>query len=148
MFKISQIFKNHHDLKSLLKETDNRQALQQYWSAIAPEFSKFSYVLAWDQETLTLAVASGAVASKIRLMEAQLLRRFQDFYQNSQKIKGLNLSAIKVKVQVKSRHQIRHKRIKAPSNRALGTLEACAEQVRNPALESALRQFIARQRSK
>jgi hypothetical protein len=49
-------------------------------------------------------------------------------------------------VQVKSRPQSKHKRIKAPSNRALNTLETYANKVDNPALEAALRHFIDRQR--
>lgn len=146
MFKVNQIFKHHRDLKPLLEEADDRQQLQQCWSAVAPEFSRLSHVLALHDGALTIAVQSGAVASRIRLMEAQLLRKIRDFCQNSQKIKGLNLNAIKVKVQVKSRPQSKHKRIKAPSNRALHTLEAYANTVNNPALEAALRHFIDHQR--
>lgn len=146
MFKVNQIFKHHHDLKPLLQEADDRQQLQQCWSAVAPEFSRLSHVLALYDGTLTIAVQSGAVASRIRLIEAQLLRNIRDFCQNSRKIKGLNLSAIKVKVQVKSRPQSKHKRIKPPSNRALNALETYANEVNNPALETALRHFIDHQR--
>ncbi len=146
MFKINQIFKHHHDLKPLLQEADDRQQLQQCWSAVAPEFSRFSHVLAFHDGALTIAVQSGAAASRIKLIETQLLQKIRDFCQNSRKIKGLNLSAIKVKVQVKSRPQSKHKRIKAPSNRALNTLETCANEVNNPALEAALRHFIDQQR--
>ena len=146
MFKINQIFKHHHDLKPLLQEADDRQQLQQCWSAVAPEFSRFSHVLALHDGALTIAVQSGAAASRIRLMETQLLQKIRDFCQNSRKIKGLNLNAIKVKVQVKSRPQSKHKRIKAPSDRALNTLEAYASEANNPALEAALRHFIDQQR--
>ncbi|SDK81478.1 Protein of unknown function [Methylophilus rhizosphaerae] len=146
MLKIKQIFTRHHDLQPLLQEASDRQQLQQLWSAVAPEFSTLSQVLAAEHGILTIGAYSGAVASKIRLLEAGLLRKIQDFCQKSQQIKGLNLSAIKVKVQVKSRHQSRHKRIKSPSNQALNTLESCAGQINNPALEAALRHFIAHQR--
>lgn len=146
MFKINQIFKHHQDLKPLLQEADDRQQLQTCWSAVAPEFSRLSHVLAFSDGALTIAVQSGAVASRIRLMETQLLRKIRDFCQNSRKIKGLNLNAIKVKVQVKSRQQSKHKRIKAPSDHALSTLETCANQVNNPALQAALRHFIDQQR--
>lgn len=146
MLKINQIFTNHHDLKPLLNEVNHRQQLQQLWSAAAPELSKFSQVLAVENGTLTIGAQSGAVASKIRLLEAGLLRKLRDLCQNSQKINGLNLNAIKVKVQVKSGFQTRHKRIKSPSNRALATLETCADQIDNPALEAALRHFIDQQR--
>lgn len=146
MFKLNQIFKHHHDLKPLLQEADDRQQWQQCWAAVAPEFSRFSHVLALHDGTLTIAVQSGMVASRIKLLESQLLQRIRDFYQNSRKIKGLNLSAIKVKVQVKSRPQSRHKRIKAPSERALDTLEHYASEANNPALQAALRHFIDHQR--
>jgi hypothetical protein len=146
MLKINRIFTNHHDLKPLLQEANDRQQLQQLWSAVAPEFSTLSQVLAFEHGTLTIGAYSGAVASKIRLLEAGLLRKIQDFCQKSQKIKGLNLSAIKVKVQVKSRPKTKQKRIQSPSNQALNTLENCADQIDNPALENALRHFIDRQR--
>jgi hypothetical protein len=146
MLKINRIFTHHHELKPLLKEANDRQQLHQIWSAVAPEFSKFSQVLALEQGTLTIGAYSGAVASKIRLLEAGLIQKIRDFCQNPQKINGLNLIAIKVKVQVKSGSQSKHKRIKSPSNQALQTLESCADQIKNPALEAALRHFIERQR--
>ena len=146
MLKIKQIFNRHHDLQPLLQEASDRQQLQQLWAAVAPEFSMFSQVLAVEHGLLTIGAYSGAVASKIRLMEAGLLQKIQDFCQKSQQIKGLNLNAIKVKVQVKSRQQSRHKRIKSPSNQALQTLESCAEHIDNPALQAALRHFIDHQR--
>lgn len=146
MFKINQIFKHHQALKPLLQEADHRQQLQQCWTAVAPEFSRLSHVLALQEGALTIAVQSGAVASRIRLMETQLLRKIRDFCQNSQKIKGLNLNAIKVKVQVKSRPAPKTKRIQAPSSQALTALERCAKQIDNPALEAALMDFIDHQR--
>lgn len=79
MFKINQIFKHHHNLKPLLQEADDRQQLQQCWSAVAPEFSRFSHVLALHDGTLTIAVQSGAAASRIKLMETQLLQKILEF---------------------------------------------------------------------
>lgn len=146
MFKINQIFKHHQALKPLLQEADDRQQLQQCWSAVAPEFSRLSHVLALQEGALTIAVQSGAVASRIRLMETQLLRKIQEFSQNSRKIKALNLNAIKVKVQVKSRPPSKTKRIKSPSKHALTALERCAKQIDNPALEAALLEFVDHQR--
>jgi hypothetical protein len=49
-------------------------------------------------------------------------------------------------VQVKSRPIPKQKRIQSPSDQALNTLQACADQIENPALEAALRHFIDRQR--
>ncbi|MGP1716215.1 MAG: DciA family protein [Methylophilus sp.] len=146
MLKINRIFNHHHELKPLLDEAFDRQQLQQLWSVVAPELSKLSQVLAVEDGILTIGAQSGAVASKIRLLETGLIRRIGDFCENSQKIKGLNLSAIKVKVQVKSRPPAKQKRIQSPSNQALNTLEACADKIENPALEAALRHFIDRQR--
>lgn len=146
MLKINRIFTHNHELKPLLEEAYDRQQLQKLWSAVAPELSKLSQVLAVEHGILTIGAQSGAVASKIQLLETGLIRRIEDFCQNSQKIKGLNLSAIKVKVQVKSRLKPKQKRIKSPSNQALSTLEACADKIENPALEAALRHFIDRQR--
>lgn len=146
MFKINQVFNRNNTLKPLLQEADHHQQLQQLWVLAAPEFCAYSQVLALNQGTLLIGANSGAVASRIRLTEASLIRKIQEFCQKSKKIKGLNLISIKVKVQVKSQPAEKRKRIKPPSSKALSTLEACADTVENPALQSALRNFIRHQR--
>jgi len=146
MHKINQIFKQHHTLNHLLTEADLRAWWQQCWATVSPELAKLSQVLAVQEGVLVIAAHSGAVASKIKLLEKPLLQKLREIQQNSRKIKGLNLNAIKVKVQVKSQPLPRKKRILAPSQQALTHLESCAAQVNNPALQQALRQFIKHQR--
>lgn len=146
MHKINQIFKQHHSLNHLLAEADQRAWWQQCWSSVSPELSRLSQVLAIEDGILVIAASSGAVASRIKLLEKPLLEKLREMLQNSRKIKGLNLNAIKVKVQVKSQPAPRKKRIQAPSKQALTHLQTCAEQVNNPALQQALRQFIKHQR--
>lgn len=146
MFKINQVFNNHSGLKPLLQEAEHHQRLQQLWSLAAPEFSAHTQVIGLDHETLIVGAYSGAIANRIRLLCPSLLARAQEICQKSRQIKGLNLNAIKVKVQVKSPTPVKRKQIKPPSGKALNTLETCAEHIENPALQAALRQFIRHQR--
>ncbi|HEY0906653.1 MAG TPA: DciA family protein [Methylophilus sp.] len=146
MFKLNQIFSNDAKLKTLLREANHLQQLQQLWAEIAPEFRAFSQVLSLDQGVLLVATPSAAAASRIKLLETTLLNRANTSEQKSRKIKGLNLNAIKVKVQVKSLPTVQHKRIQPPSSTALTALQTCADQLENPALQQALRNFIKHQR--
>lgn len=148
MHKINQIFKHHQQLTPLLAEADQRAWWQQCWLSVSPELARLSQVLAIENGVLVIAVSSGAVASRIKLLEQPLLQKLRERLQNSRKIKGLNLNAIKVKVQVKSMPVVRKKRIQAPSKQALSQLEQCAAQINNPALQQVLRQFIKHQRQR
>lgn len=146
MFKINHIFRNHQALKPLLLEADSRERLQQLWQLTAPEYQHLSQVLALEHGQLILHVASGAVASRIKLLEATLVTKLHDFNRKTSKIKGLNLNAIKVKVQVKSQPKAKQKRIQAPSSHALSALANCADTIENDALKQALQRFIRHQR--
>lgn len=146
MFKINQVFHQHSGLKPLLHEAEQHQRLQQLWLLAAPEFAAHSQAQSLDEGTLVISAYSGAIANRIRLLSPTLLLKIQEISQKSRQIKGLNLNAIKVKVQVKSPPPVKRKQIRPPSRQALSTLEACAEHIENPALQAALRQFIRHQR--
>lgn len=146
MYKINHIFRNHQALKPLLQEADSREQLQKLWGLTAPEYQHLSQVLALEQGQLILNVSSGAVASRIKLLESSLLLKLHDLNRKTSKIKDLNLNAIKVKVQVKSSPKPKQKRIQAPSSNALSTLSSCADTIENDALKQALQRFIHHQR--
>lgn len=148
MFKINQVFHRHDTLKPLLAQADQRQQWQRLWSQLAPEFGAYSQALALSDNILTVAAFSGMVANRIRLMEPELLRRFQEIRQKSKQINHLNLNAIKVKVQVKNMPTPRQKRIQPLSDPALQALQRCADTTGNPALQQALQGLLKHQRSR
>lgn len=148
MFKINQVFQQHDRLKPLLAEVENHVQWQQLWTAAAPEFSALSHVLTLSENTLMIAANSGMVANRIRLLEPELLRRMQQIIQKSRQIKGLNLIAIRVKVQVKNTPPVRRKRIQPLSHHAQQALQACAETIQNPALQHALTTLLKHQKQR
>lgn len=148
MFKLNQVFHQHDTLKPLLQQADQRQQWQRLWAQIAPEFGAYSQALALNDNILTVSASSGMVANRIRLLESELLRRFQEIRQKSKQIKGLNLNAIKVKVQVKNSPPARQKRIQPLSSQALQSLQRCADHTSNTALQQALNSLVKHQRQR
>lgn len=145
MFKINQVFSQHSELKPLLVEAEARQQLQQLWARVVPEFALHTQVLAWSSNILTITAFSGVVANRIRLLESELLRRLHENNQKSKQIKGLNLSAIRVKVQVKNAPQVRQKRIPPLSAKALQSLQQYANVTENSALQASLHRLLTHQ---
>lgn len=145
MFKLNEVFTTHDNLKPLLREAEFRSHIQQLWSNCVPEYAKYSHVISCKHGTLYIAAYSGALATRIKLQERALLTELQQLFQKSKQIKGLNLNAIKVKVQVKTTLAKPQKRIAPPSQYALSTLESCAKNIKNPDLQTVIRRFVRRQ---
>lgn len=145
MHKIHQVLQQHETLKPLLSQAHLRQQWQILWQQIAPEFRDISQALALSNGILTVAAYSGMIANRIKLQEAELLQRLYAFTQKTNKIKGLNINAIKVKVQVKNVPQKSKKRIQPLSNRAIQALSDCAEHTANMKLKSVLKTLIKHQ---
>lgn len=145
MHKIHQLLQQHEKLRPLLSEANLRQQWQMLWEQTAPEFRNLSEALALSEGILTVTAYSGIIANRIKLQESELLQRLHAFTQKSNKIKGLNISAIKVKVQVKNISLKSKKRIRPLSNRALQALSECAEHTANMKLKHALRTLIKHQ---
>lgn len=87
---------NQLPFASALKAHDQQSAFaQQVWEAIAPnELLSLTHALTIREDKLIIATAHNAVAAKVKLLTPNILTRLSKL--------NLNVTAIQVKVQVKS----------------------------------------------
>jgi hypothetical protein len=104
MRKINTLFSNNSQLSVLDKNLQLHQQLQQLWQAAAPVIlSTNSFASNLVNGQLTVYADSAIVASKIKLTQASLLTQLQNLQKIDPKLSDCKVTAIVVKVQVKSR---------------------------------------------
>ncbi|MDG1096295.1 MAG: DciA family protein [Methylophilaceae bacterium] len=87
----------------LVAQTDAHLSLQQFWQAIAPiAISQSSFASSLKDGLLTIHAHNSGVATKIKLTSSSLLTQLQNLQQEDPLYKRCKVTAIKVKVQVKS----------------------------------------------
>lgn len=110
------------------KET---QAAQNIWEAIAPDnLAKFSHASSIKNKQFTIFADNNTVAAKIKLFIPSLLIKLEK--------QGCEVTAIRVKVQVKSTSQTKPKAIKKLSAQAATDLHLLAEKLSGTPLGEAL----------
>jgi hypothetical protein len=113
----------------LVAQTDAHLRLQQFWQAIAPiAISQSSFASSLNDGLLTIYAHNSGVATKIKLTSASLLTQLQNLQKEDPLYKLCKVTAIKVKVQVKSEQ----KRLK-PTPRTISS--GAATTLRKLALE-------------
>lgn len=104
MRKINSLLNNNSELGALSGRLDVHTLLQQLWCAAAPALIvKSSHVATLDNGLLTIYADNAAVANKIKLTHASLLMQLQNLQKNTPTFRECKVTAIAVKVQVKSR---------------------------------------------
>ncbi len=104
MRKINAIFTDNNQVINLTKDVRTHQQLQQFWLAAVPKnLSQSSFVSSLNQGQITVYADSAIVANKIKLTQASLLTQMQDLQKNNPLFRECKVTAISVKVQVKSR---------------------------------------------
>ncbi len=117
-----------NELKAHLKNTEEAELL---WKNIAPEnLALLSKAINIKNQILNIATPSNAVAAKIKLITPNLL--------NSLKNQGYEVTAIQVKVQVKSDQPSRAKKPKIISQNAGSNLQNLATKLHGTPLGEAL----------
>ena len=102
----------HPELNALSSRTQQSQAAQKIWEAIAPtEVSKLSHASSIKNQQFTVFADNSVVAAKIKLLLPSLLIKLQK--------QECEVTAIRVKVQVKSTPQT-----KASTPRKLSAIAA------------------------
>ena len=103
MRKINTLFAANHHLEVLAKNVQAHQHLQQLWQAVAPKIlAQASHISSLSNKVLTVYADSAIVANKIKLTHASLLTQLENLQKNNPKFKECKVTAIVVKVQVKS----------------------------------------------
>ena len=103
MRKINALFSENSALNQLSKNVLAHQYLQQFWQAAAPKIlSQNSFASSLINGQLTVYGDSAIVANKIKLTQASLLTQLQNLQKTDPLYKDCKVTAIGVKVQVKS----------------------------------------------
>jgi len=122
---------NQPELTALNARNQQNQAAQKIWEAIAPDnLAQFSHATGIKNQQFTLYANNNAVAAKIKLLIPSLLIKLEK--------QECEVTAIRVKVQVKSTPQPKVKTPKTLSPFAANQLKELGEKLSGTALGDAL----------
>jgi hypothetical protein len=122
---------NLPEMKSLNARNEQNQAAQKIWEAIAPDnLAQFSHASGIKNQQFTLYANNNAVAAKIKLLIPSLLIKLEK--------QECEVTAIRVKVQVKSTPQPKVRVPKKLSPVAANHLKLLGEKLSGTALGNAL----------
>lgn len=134
--------KNDDSFKQLLNQGQAHVMLQDFWQAATPEsISHHSFASGLDKGILTVLAFNNAVAAKIRLSSASLLTQLHKLQKTKPTFYQYKLTAIKVKVQVKSQQSRVSVTKRTISGRAAATLRALADDLGDSPLAEKLNQL-------
>lgn len=142
MRKLSTLLGNTPDnqLRRLTQQTNAYLQLTALWNAAAPKtLSQFSSVGNLHNGQLTIYAHNAAVATKIKLTNASLLTRLQKLQETEVNYRECKVTAISVKVQVKSPTLPALRTHKKLSSQASRQLQAFANQLGDSALSRKLK---------
>jgi hypothetical protein len=130
MRPINAVFTENSQLKQLASNLQAHQLLQAFWQAAVPEIiSQNSFAASLNNGELHIYADSAIVANKIKLTLANLLKQLQHLQTTRQQFGGCKVTAITVKVQVKSQPKPVVKVPKKLSIKAAKSLESLALQL-------------------
>jgi len=121
----------HPELNALNTRTQETQAAQKIWEAIVPDYlAKFSRASSIKNKQLNIYADNSVVAAKIKLLTPSLLIQLQK--------QVCEVTAIRVKVQVKSSPQPKLKTPRKLTPAAVSSLKELSEKLAGTALGDAL----------
>jgi hypothetical protein len=104
MRPINAVFTENSQLKQLANQVHAHQQLQSFWRAAAPVIiAQNSFCASLIDGQLTVYADSAMVANKIKFTQTDILTQLQDLQANNVTFKLCKVTAIVVKVQVKSK---------------------------------------------
>ena len=114
----------------LTKQAQSHLTLQQFWLTAAPKIvGDNSFASSLTKGQLTILAYSAMVANKIKLTQAGLLTQLQNLQNSNQVFRECKVTAIVVKVQVKSHPKLVIKTPRKLSSGASNRLKQLAEQL-------------------
>ena len=134
MRRLNALFKENAELVALSGLADSLAVTQKNWNAVVPA-TLLPYCLAGGikHRHLTVYADNGAVAAKIKLLLPSLLSKLQN--------QGVEVTSIRVEVQVKSASRKPAKAARSLSLKAAAGLNAMAEELDGSALGEALKRL-------
>lgn len=131
MRRFSALFKGNTELMALSDQADSLAVSQKIWNATVPDTLKqFTQAGAVKHKRLTVYASNGAVAAKIKLSLPSLLTKLQK--------QGLEVTSIRVEVQVQSAPRKAMKPIRHISPQAASSLGKLSEALEGTALGEVL----------
>jgi len=125
------------NLQALLQQAQKLLVLQKAWNEVAPKpLAAASRVGAVRQKTLIVYASNGAVAGKLRQLAPSLLEKIQK--------QGIEVTAIRVDVQVEALPPGKKQKDLAVSNNALISLHKLEQSLADSPLKNALHTLIQR----
>lgn len=119
MLRVSTLFTENADLAALSKQAEKLTLSQQKWNAVVPAALKpYTQAGNLNHNRLTVYANNGAVAAKIKLLLPSLIVGLQK--------QGLEITSIRVEVQVKSAQAQPHRKLRTLSPAAAASLEKLA----------------------
>jgi hypothetical protein len=124
-------------LQTLYAQAEHINALQKAWeTAIPPSLKRHCHAGLLDNQQLTVYATSGTIAAKLKLLTSGLLAKL--------KAQGLEVTAIRVKVQVKSDAQQPAKAARRLSSTAIDELKRLVSSLPDSPLRTSLKQLANR----
>ncbi len=137
MQRIRTLFKDNTELQTLISHAGDLTALQALWSSVVPQALRaFTQASGLKHRRITIFADNGAVAAKLKLLAPSLLKNLQ--------IKGVEVTSIRVEVQVQSvppRPPATSRRL---TQHAAGSLSGLAKSLPESALRAALERLARR----
>ena len=123
------------ELNELNQRTLEAQASQKIWAEIAPDgLAKHSHISSIKNQQFTVYANNNAVAAKIKLLIPSLLIQL--------KKQGYEVTAIRIKVQAKSKPQVTPKSTKSLSEEAVNQLQKLELQLSGTTLGESLSRLL------
>lgn len=145
MRKIDTLLNHNSQLSALTKNVQSHQLLQKFWVAASPQMlSNLSFVGSLINGQLTVYAHSAIVANKIKLTIANLLTQLQNLQQSNPNFRECKVTAIVVKVQVKSHPKVPAKPIRKLSKNASNSLKKLALDLGESPLSSQLNSLASK----
>ncbi len=138
MQRLNAFLNNNADLANISRKTQNLTACQKIWDAVAPEtLSPYTQAGEVNHKRLTVYASNGAVAAKVKLLLPSLLTKLQKH--------GLEVTSIRVQVQVQSSARKPQKPVRKLSNNAANELKKLADKLdKDSSLANTLNKLAAR----
>ncbi|MCB5188547.1 DUF721 domain-containing protein [Methylobacillus caricis] len=137
MLRISALFTENAELAALSEQAEKLTLSQQKWNAVVPAPLKpYTQAGSIGHKRLTVYADNGAVAAKIKLLLPSLMVGLQK--------QGLEVTSIRVEVQVKSSPAKPGKKLRVISPVAAASLEKLAEDLKGSALGDAIARLSRR----
>jgi hypothetical protein len=145
MQKINAVFGKNKQLSALTNYARSKELINLFWqSAIPKALADSSFAHQIDNGLLTVFVSNSAVASKIRFTQSSLLKALENSRKNHANFSPYKVTAINVKVQVKSTPITKPKRQRHLSVNAAQHLNTFSEELGDAPLGLILKKLANR----